>query len=209
MSWKNGQNDGLRWPERNRSDFDALGLVASRRYRRRNPNEGLTVRTLLEEFQAIFERRFLIVTWGTYYDSILDHDVRRDLKELNDTDAFAAYRSRENGWEPRYRSLHGYALRPGKRGGILEMAEHLEESASTDRVQTLILLADPDDLEESYPEDRALVRSALRNDVLYLPTLTTTLHWLAFEANESQDSGQQLVHRTIPENESLALIAHD
>ena len=209
MSRRTRQSERPRWPERNKSNFDGLGLVASKRYRLRSPNEGLTVTNLFEEFQSVFERRFLFVTWGTYYDSILDDAVRRDLKELNDTDRFKAYRTRESRWEPRYRTLRGYSLRPGKRGGILEMTEHLETSAGSDCVDTLIFLADPDDLEESFPEDRALVRGAIRNDVLYLPTLTSALHWLAFEAVESEGNGRQLVERTIPENESLALIAHD
>jgi methylglyoxal synthase len=209
MLRRNGQIEGPRWPERNRSDFDALGLVASRRYRRRNPKDGPTVATLLENFQGVLEQRFLFVTWGTYFDSILDDTVRRELKQLNDEDAFAAYRTRGYCWESRYKFLRGYTLRPGKRGGMLEMTEHLEVSASSDRVMTLIFLADPDDLEESYPEDRALVRSAIRNDILYLPTLTSTLYWLAFEAVGSQDHGGPLVNRTVPENESLALIAHD
>lgn len=209
MQRRNGQSDGPRWAERNRSDYEALGLVASRRYRQRSPAEGLIVKNLLEEFRGVFEQRFLFVTWGTYYDSMIDEAVGRALKQLNDTDRFAAYRTQENRWEPRYNLLRGYALRPGKRGGILEMTEHLEESAGSDRVKTLIFLADPDDLEESFPEDRALVRSAIRNDVLYLPTLTSALHWLAFEAVGSAGSGRNLVERTVPENESLALIAHD
>jgi methylglyoxal synthase len=209
MRPRNIQIEGPRWPERNRSDFDALGLVASRRYRRRNPNEGPTVTILLEEFPEVLGKRFLFATWGTYFDSILDEAIRRDLKKLNDEDPFAAYRSRDYRWESRYDYLRGYVLRPGKRGGILETTEHLEKSASTDRVKTLIFLADPEDLEESYPEDRALVRSAIRNDVLYLPTLTSALNWLAFESSASQGNGRQLVKRTVPENETLALIAHD
>jgi methylglyoxal synthase len=101
------------------------------------------------------------------------------------------------------------------------MAEHFEKSAGVDRVRTLVYLTDPKDLEESYPEDIAMFRSAMRNDVLYLPTFRGASHWAAHEADgahlaERSDarpwpprSGSERVERTDPERETLALIAHD
>lgn len=153
------------------------------------------------------------MTWGTYFDTILQPDIKDegDFRERNALDPFAAYSSRESHWESRYLNpTQGYCLRPGKRGGIIEMACHLEASAGRDRIDNLIFLAAPDDLEESYPEDRALVRSALRNNSVLLPTFTTAAHWLAYETDLKPGDSADLVQiKGPPENSKLALIAHD
>lgn len=155
---------------------------------------------------------FLFVTWGTYFDMILDTRLQRKLNPIQKQDPLAAYRKCASKWVPRINRLKaGYSLRPGKHGGILEMAEHLEASAGTDRIETLIFLTHPADLEEGYPEDKALLRSAIRNDVTYLSTYWSASHWAAFEAGAKgyAQSGSGRVRKTDPENEILALIAHD
>jgi methylglyoxal synthase len=89
------------------------------------------------------------------------------------------------------------------------MAEHLESRAGRDRIEVLIVLTAPEDLEASYPDDRALLRGAIRNNALYLPTQRAASYWAAFEAPGSAGAAQQHTAPTRPETETLALIAHD
>lgn len=199
---------------RNTSGRASIGLIGSKT-RRQPGKDRMNLPNLLEKHAKTFEAAFLFVTWGTYYDLLLDSKNKAELKNLDleeDERKLEAYKRWGGRWnhggDPRYK--YGYALSPGKRGGLVEMAEHLEGSAGRDRIETLILLTDPTDLEESYPEDRALLRSALRNNALLLVTDRSVSHWAAFEQHTGiPHSGKQGTKRTDPEQETLALIAHD
>jgi methylglyoxal synthase len=192
-----------KWGQRNSSDHHGLGLIASKECQP-------LLAKFLEEHAPTLRQYFLFVTWGTYYSTILDPEERNKLEPLvGQVDPLSIYKAAER-WQSRlpWKSA-GYSLRPGKRGGILQMAAHLEESAGTDRVRVLVFLTNPDDLEESYPEDRALFRSALRNNIIYLPNYRTASLWAAFESDNRPRSVSSLVASTHPEDEVLALIAHD
>lgn len=192
-----------RWPAQNYSDREGLGLIASK-------ESQPLLRRLLEEQQRTLSNYFLFATWGTYYSTILEEEERNRLRPAGEsTEPLQFYDARESDWRPRLDWMCGHALRPGKRGGILQMAAHLEESAGTDRIRNLIFLANPDDLEESYPEDRALFRSALRNDAVYLPNYRTATLWASIESSHRPESKPPQVTATHPEDEVLALIAHD
>lgn len=204
------------WTAQNTSEKESIGLIGSKSRRKSWPDH-MSLPDLINRHASSFKEAFLFVTWGTYFDLFLDLTIQAKLKtkykaKLKDDEGrLAAYCEREKRWEPRYRNLkYGYSLRPGKRGGILEMAEHLEKSAGSDRIKTLIFLEDPADLEERYPEDLALFRSALRNNVLFLVTGWSASHWAAYEEHDGiPKSGQGKVKRTNPQGETLALIAHD
>ncbi len=205
------QNFPPPWRQRNTTGRPSLGLIASGTRRIPPEPEGNNIAQLLARHHETFATSFLFVTWGTYFDSFLDRKLRKSMKLLNDEDVFEAYTSQCGQWVPADRRFrNGHPLRPGKRGGILEMAEHLEASAGRDRIDTLIFLTDPVDLEESYPEDKALFRSALRNETVYLSTFWAASHWAAFEKHsEIRRSGKAQTRPTKPEDEVLALIAHD
>ncbi len=213
------------WDPRNLSGRPSVGLIASGTRRLQKTEGGKTLSNLLENHRETFSRSFLFVTWGTYVDIFMREDERAEINAVEGTDRFELFDPEaprwrvEEGWTGK-----GYSLRPGKRGGILEMAEHLEKSAGVDRIRTLIFLTDPKDLEESYPEDNALVRSAMRNDVLYLSSFRSASLWAAYEADSELSvygqtttkgsegppcSGSDIVLRTKPEEECLALIAHN
>jgi methylglyoxal synthase len=191
-----------RWrPPHNRSDKPALGLIASD-----------ASQPLMEQFLVRYEdtlrNYFVIATWGTYVRSILE---KRAAKPLLRQDPLASYEAAKNSkqiipWRPRFPWLStGYVPRPGKWGGIVEMAEHLEKSAGTDSIHVLIFFASPGDVEESYPEDRALFRSALRNEVIYLTTVQSAALWAARESEYAADRPPA----PSPHDEVLALIAHN
>ena len=193
-----------RWrPSRKFVGKPALGLIASEA-------SASTAERFLTECRETLKDYFVFVTWGTYCRSIRD---TADPETADSGRALDAWERAKNAkgiipWQPRHPWLgDGYVLRPGKWGGIIEMAEHLEKSAGTDAVHVLIFFASPGDVEESYPEDRALLRSALRNEVLYLSTYTTARLWALHES--AKRGPDREIIRLDPREETLALIAHD
>lgn len=170
-----------RWrPVRNLSDRPGLGLIVS------EASEELAERFFVEQ-QDVLRNYFILTTWGTY-SRCISKKPRPGLRGKQLLDAYEASKTDKGlvPWTSTYPWLDkGYVLRPGKVGGIIQMAEHLEKSAGVDAIDTLIFLASPDDVEESWPEDRALFRSALRNNVLYLTTYKTASLWASCESEHS------------------------
>lgn len=199
-----------RWDVQNSSDLRSLGIIASKTIRSPGVPYGVTLKKLLEDHLRTFQKWFLFVTWGTYFDTFLVENEYIKLYGVNSIDQLAAYNFALSKWNTKWPSLkHGYSLRPGKRGGVLQMAEHLEPIAGTDTLGALIFLTDPKDLEEGFPEDRALIRSAVRNNVVYLPTYRAAEHWAAYEASGVRKARHPVTARSEPKKETLALIAHD
>lgn len=176
-----------------------LGLIASRGYRHPEAPPARSLANLLLTYEEAFKRHYTYVTRGTYNQSI----------------GAVAYSSSEP-WHPRIPGLAGKVLRMGKRGGIIEMAGLVESSAPTERrLRTLIFLAHPEDVEENYPEDVALVRSAIRNNIVLLTTFKTVTLWAALELcapleeqNRTAISSDVMPKATLNED-TLALVAHN
>jgi methylglyoxal synthase len=201
---------GPRWELRNTTAFPSVGIVASKSLRSRGLRQGDTLQKLLRDHISTFKNWFIFATWGTYLDAILDPQAQAELDAAHTGAPLEAYHASGSRWHSRWPDLkYGYALRPGNHGGILQMVEHLESRAGRDRIEVLIVLTAPEDLEASYPDDRALLRGAIRNNALYLQTQRAASYWAAFEAPGSAGAAQQHTAPTRPEAETLALIAHD
>lgn len=204
------------WTQKNYSDFPALGLIGSRAMRKPGVPPGRTVSRLIEYNKSTFSAYFVFATWGTYLDALRPRsDARSPAKNriTKNVRLLEGYNPTLK-WAARWSWLEGYVLRPGKLGGIVEMAELLELSApKADQVRTLIFLTDPSDLEEAYPEDRALIRGAIRNNVTLLPTYRSAELWAAYESERATTSAGRSadakVSKSDPKQEALALIAHD
>ncbi|PCI06926.1 MAG: methylglyoxal synthase, partial [Gammaproteobacteria bacterium] len=99
-----------------------------------------------------------------------------------------------------------------KVGGLVEMASRIERRFVERRhgnrahdiegvIKVMILLSSPQDLEEAYPEVRALIRCAIRNNVILLTTHHALNHWAMYEADgQTQCATNEKV---------IGLIAHD
>jgi methylglyoxal synthase len=198
----------------NTTGLPAIGVIASKT--RRQPGRGIsTLQQLLDKHRATFENSFVFCTWGTYHDVFLDARVResKGFQKLHAKDQLDAFESRKKRWETGLLwAGPGHSLRPGKRAGMIEMAELLEGSnlkSNPDFPTALVFLAAPEDVEESFPEDRALLRSAIRNNVTFLMTYRAAALWAAYEVDPRRRSGAKFVPRSKPAQETLALIAHD
>jgi methylglyoxal synthase len=168
----------------------ALGFIAAPTFRRQDTSSGANlVRGYLKTHMAVLKEYFIFTTQGTYDDTI--HDPATPKK----------------GWKPAWPQLKGYELGAGKLGGLVEMAALIEKrevnSAVVDGpVRVLMLLSLPVDQEESYPEARALLRCAMRNNAVLLTTKRASDLWITYEARKKR----------IPDTRSaecVALIAHD
>ena len=176
---------------RNLTDKRNLGIVASVRMRKTGVPEGHTLGELIRANPELFASRFIFTTRGTYDDAI-------------GKERFAV----TGKWHAKWEGWDGFVLRPGKLGGVMEMASLLEGGTDRrDRVEALIFLTGPDVLEEGYPEDRALLRSAIRNNVVLLPTFHTALLWSACEADRRYCPPGYI--KPFEKGDTLALIAHD
>ena len=142
----------------------------------------------------VVSKYFMFVTAGTH------KDVIRDSSQS------------DNKWSAKWNELNGFALRGGKAGGLVEMASRIERSfverrfginsdSTEGAIKVMILLSSPEDLEEAYPEVRALIRCAIRNNIILLTTHHALDHWAMYEADGQAhcDSKEQ----------TIGLIAHD
>lgn len=172
----------------------ALGFVASRLLREVR-EERNAIFAFVKTHQNLLSSYFVYATAGTYRDVFWD-------KVTEDSE-----------WAS-HLPLEGFALRNGKKGGIIQLAALVEHRKPRNPwppnelpgpVRTLVLLLHPDDHEELYPEDQALFRAAIRNNTLLLTTFEAAQNWAAWEAEPGADT-RRPDHRA---GEVLALISHD
>lgn len=167
---------------------EALGLIVAPRERNEKDKNGANkIRKFLDSNITTFEKYFLFVPSGTYEKVIRKSRAR-------------------NNWWPRWDGLEGYCLQPGKAGGLVKMASRIEKKLKDNQeikgpITVLVLLASPKDLEESYPEVRALIRCAIRNNIIFLTNYRSLELWIQFEG----DSKRQNTYA----NDTVALVAHD
>lgn len=169
-----------------------LGLIASKKYRSPDAPDDRSLASLILDHDDVFKAHFAYVTRGTYNQSVGKVPYSPDQP-----------------WHPRFNGWSGAALRMGKQGGVVEMAGLVESSTPAEkRLRTLIFLAHPVDVEESFPEDVALVRSAIRNNIVLLTTFRTVNLWAANESGASVPGHREYL-KPFHEDDTLALIAHN
>ena len=171
----------------------ALGFVASSSLRKATPGEGSPIHAFVRRNQAVLQSYFVFATGGTYRDvfwnKVSDANWGSDLP------------------------IEGYCLRNGKEGGIIQLAALVERRRAKKGwqqhevpgpIRTLLFLLHPEDHEEVYPEDQALIRAAIRNNTLMLTTLEAAQRWATWEAGSKPE-----VEQSDRRDEVVALIAHD
>jgi methylglyoxal synthase len=173
----------------------ALGFVASASLRKVKPEETNRIYAFVKNHIEVLSSYFVYATAGTYKDVFWDRV------------------SQGTDWSCEL-PIEGHRLRNGKEGGIIQLAALVEhrkprngESATevAGPVRTLLFLLHPEDHEELYPEDQALLRAAIRNNTLILTTLESAEQWARWES-----SGPNLAPREDHRGEEIvALIAHD
>jgi methylglyoxal synthase len=167
---------------------EALGLIVAEKERNKRGGQN-RIHRILDQNIEIFSPYFMYVTGGTYEGVIWNN------------------KGDEGEWNPQWPSLDGFRLRAGKSGGLVEMASRIESYISDDDnviegpIKVLILIADPEDFEEAHPEVRTLIRCAIRNNIIFLPTHSALSHWIKYETGGAAKSE--------PEDDAVALIAHD
>lgn len=167
----------------------ALGLIVAETAREEIFSSGQKrVDQFLSDNIEVLSKFFMFVTEGTYKDVIWDSTQGGDK------------------WAAKWSELDGFTLRGGKVGGLVEMASRIERRVGDPvdiegAIKVMILLASPKDLEEAYPEVRALIRCAIRNNILFLTTHHALDHWVRYEAYGHAQCDA--------EGEAIALISHD
>jgi len=185
--------------DRNTTAYKALGFIASP-----NARKNQWAVRFVREYWRTLENYCIFATEGTYSD-VFETQLST-TKRIKD---------------PSRKPLSVVRLRPGKEGGITDMADLVErDEQDSDHVSTLIFVVEAKDNEDWVPEDRSLLRTAIRNNIVLLKTRLSAEVWAAFEqhsiglaASQTTPRNRSRLHVNPPhpfdESEVLALIAHD